>query len=87
MIVLMLREMKHYSHQGFALILHDSDAGSHYLVAPVLEMGARNRSVYFPGGPAVRWRHLWNNKEYQGGDEKVWPCHLIRVFVQWTQHR
>eukprot|EP01043_Picozoa_sp_COSAG02_P075663 COSAG02_NODE_15709_length_1147_cov_0.985687_1_plen_75_part_00 len=51
-------------------------AGSQYLVAPVLEMGARNRSVYFPGGPAVRWQHLWSKTEHQGGDETVWRHHL-----------
>ena len=39
--------------------------GPLYLVAPILEMGARNRSVYFPDGAS--WKHLFTEQVYRGG--------------------
>ena len=38
--------------------------GSRYLVAPILELGARERTLYLPAG---RWQSLADNTEYDGG--------------------
>ena len=39
--------------------------GDRYMVAPILELGQRNRSVYFPKGAS--WVHFFTNETYQGG--------------------
>lgn len=41
--------------------------GPAFLVAPVLELGARSRAVYFPGGEAATWRHHYTQQVYRGG--------------------
>jgi alpha-D-xyloside xylohydrolase len=55
--------------------------GTGYLVAPILEMGARNRSVYFPGGADVSWRHLFSGHLYKGGEEVIVPAPLDEIPV------
>lgn len=45
--------------------------GPKYLVAPVVVMGARNRTVYFPGTRSVVWRHYYTSKQYMGGQTAV----------------
>lgn len=40
--------------------------GDLYLVAPVMELGARQRSVYLPGA-GVQWSHAFTNRSYSGG--------------------
>ena len=41
--------------------------GPDYLVAPVLELGARNRTVYFPAAAGVCWRHFFAGTTHQAG--------------------
>ena len=45
--------------------------GDEYLAAPVLEAGARSRTVYLPTAgeqeAATVWRHVWTNASYRGG--------------------
>jgi alpha-D-xyloside xylohydrolase len=49
--------------------------GPKYLVAPVLTMGARNRTVYFPGDPkSVVWRHHYTNASYIAGSSHIVPA-------------
>lgn len=43
--------------------------GRDYMVAPVYEMGARNRTVVFPKGFA--WSHYFTGKQYTGGTTAV----------------
>lgn len=47
--------------------------GSDYLVAPVLELGARERSVYLPKG---KWESISDNKIYDGGQTVTVPAPL-----------
>ena len=47
--------------------------GSRYLVAPVMEPGARTRSVYLPEG---RWRNVDTGEEYQGARRVTVPAPL-----------
>ena len=47
--------------------------GSDYLVAPVLELGARERSVYLPKG---KWESLSDKKVYNGGQTVTVPAPL-----------
>ena len=58
--------------------------GSRYLVAPVLEFGARNRSVYFPGGAGTSWRQIFSGALHTGGGIEVVaaPLDEIPVFTQ-----
>jgi alpha-D-xyloside xylohydrolase len=65
--------------------------GPKYMVAPVLAMGARNRTVYFPGDPgSVAWRHFYTNVTYAPGASHVVPApiHQFPLFtrVHGTQH-
>lgn len=55
--------------------------GPDFLVAPVLEEGARLRRLYLPEGS---WLHIWDEKEYQGGRylEVEALLHLIPVFYR-----
>jgi alpha-D-xyloside xylohydrolase len=56
--------------------------GGKYLVAPVLEHGARKRSVYFPKG--ARWKALEGEEMYEGGGthEVDAPLEWMPVFIQ-----
>ena len=47
--------------------------GSDYLVAPVLEPGARERSVYLPRG---QWESISDKKIYSGGQTVTVPAPL-----------
>ena len=47
--------------------------GSDYLVAPVLEPGARERSVYLPKG---QWESISDKKIYSGGQTVTVPAPL-----------
>lgn len=47
--------------------------GSDYLVAPVLELGARERSVYLPKG---QWESISDKKIYSGGQTVTVPTPL-----------
>ncbi len=54
--------------------------GADVLVAPVLEEGARSRSVYLPED---QWIHLWTGKEYGGGTVEIdAPLGGIPVFYR-----
>jgi alpha-D-xyloside xylohydrolase len=56
--------------------------GPDVLVAPVLEAGARARSVYLPAG--TRWTHVWSGRSYDGGsvvDEDA-PLEQIPVYLR-----
>lgn len=48
--------------------------GSDYLVAPVLELGARERSVYLPKG---QWESISDKKIYSGGQTVTVPDLLM----------
>ncbi len=56
--------------------------GPDILVAPILELGARKRSVYLPAGS--NWRDAWTGKEYQGGTtiDADAPIEHIPVFLR-----
>lgn len=43
--------------------------GDDYMVAPVLNLGQRSRSVYFPRG--ATWKHYFSGKTYSGGSAEV----------------
>jgi len=43
--------------------------GRDYMVAPVYEMGGRNRTVFFPKGFA--WSHYFTGRRYTGGTSAV----------------
>ncbi|MCE7080006.1 TIM-barrel domain-containing protein [Streptomyces sp. ST2-7A] len=51
--------------------------GPDVLVAPVLEAGARERTVYLPAG--ARWTDAWTGEEYPGGAEVTVPAPLERI--------
>jgi alpha-D-xyloside xylohydrolase len=51
--------------------------GADLLVAPVLEAGARTRSVYLPA--AARWRDAWSGQEYPGGSRVTVEAPLERI--------
>jgi alpha-D-xyloside xylohydrolase len=55
--------------------------GPELLVAPVLEMGARQRSVYLPAGP--NWQYVWTGEVTPGGQTILVeaPLEHIPVFV------
>jgi alpha-glucosidase (family GH31 glycosyl hydrolase) len=50
--------------------------GDDLLVAPVLEPGQRERSVYLPAG---RWRHYWTGDLHEGPDRVTVPAPLHQV--------
>ncbi|SHN42624.1 glycoside hydrolase family 31 protein [Cryptosporangium aurantiacum] len=56
--------------------------GPDVLVAPVLEAGARARSVYLPRGS--RWTHVWSGQVLEGGTtiEADAPLHEIPVYLR-----
>ena len=53
--------------------------GDKYLVAPVMEPGARERSVYFPAGS---WKNVDTGEVVEGGQRLTVPAPLevIPVF-------
>ena len=46
--------------------------GDDMMVAPVLQAGARERTVYFPKGSS--WKHHFTGQVYQGGATKAVPA-------------
>jgi len=57
--------------------------GPLYLVAPVTQQGATNRTVVFPGGPEIRWQSIWDPTAIEtGGTIKVIqaPIQTIPVY-------
>jgi alpha-D-xyloside xylohydrolase len=56
--------------------------GPDYLVAPVLDYGARARKVYLPSGST--WRDAWHDTVHQGGQwlEVAAPLEQIPVFLR-----
>ncbi len=56
--------------------------GGEILVAPILELGARARSVYLPAGKT--WREAWTKREFAGGTtvNADAPLERIPVFVK-----
>lgn len=56
--------------------------GPDYLVAPVLEYGARARKVYLPAGST--WRDAWSGAVHKGGQwlEVAAPLEQIPVFLR-----
>ena len=53
--------------------------GPDILVAPVLEAGARERTVYLPA--SARWVSLWNGTVFEGGQTITAPAPLARIPV------
>ena len=51
--------------------------GPDLLVAPVLEAGAREWTVYLPAGAA--WRDAWSGQEYAGGQSVTVDAPLERI--------
>ncbi|OZG61457.1 family 31 glucosidase [Bifidobacterium lemurum] len=58
--------------------------GPDLLVAPVVEMGARRRSVYLPGDASVRWAELHSGREFGGGElvDVDCPLDVVPVFAR-----
>jgi alpha-D-xyloside xylohydrolase len=56
--------------------------GPDYLVAPVLEYGARSRKVYLPAG--ITWRDAWRGEVHQGNQwlNVAAPLEQIPVFLR-----
>jgi len=56
--------------------------GPDILVAPVLHLGERQRSLYLPAGPAgVRWVNAWTGEVYAGGQTLSLPAPLEQIPV------
>ena len=60
--------------------------GPDLLVAPVLEQGARSRSVYLPSG--AQWTNAWTGKRVAGGTEVTAeaPLEQIPLFLRDGAH-
>ena len=56
--------------------------GPSLLVAPVMEAGQRQRSVYLPAG--AQWTHVWSGETYEGGQTVTVaaPLEEIPVFTR-----
>jgi alpha-D-xyloside xylohydrolase len=56
--------------------------GPDLLVAPVLEFGARSRSVLLPAGS--RWTEVWSGDNFEGGQrvDVAAPLQRIPVFAR-----
>lgn len=56
--------------------------GPDLLVAPILELGSRSRSVYLPAGS--RWTHVWSGRTYDGGQsiDEAAPLSEIPVYLR-----
>ena len=61
------------------LIADEFLLGSSILVAPVVIAGARERSVYLPGG--ATWRDAWTGQAYEAGRRHVVAAPLDRIPV------
>jgi alpha-D-xyloside xylohydrolase len=53
--------------------------GPELLVAPILALGARERSVVFPAG--ADWRDVWTDETHQGGTSAIIAAPLDRIPV------
>ena len=60
--------------------------GPDMLVAPVMEAGAKERTVYLPEG--AKWVHAWSGKAYEGGQfvTVAAPMDEIPVFLRDGKH-
>lgn len=67
-----------------ANIMDEFMLGSDLLVAPIVEAGARSRSIYLPGGRSVTWLGLHDRMEYEGGRTIITdaPLDVIPVFAR-----
>ena len=65
--------------ENCALLQDQYMFGGKYLVAPVMEPGARSRSVYFPAG---QWRNVDTGDVIEGGQclDVPAPLEVIPVF-------
>ena len=63
--------------------------GSDYLVAPVVEQNATNRSVYFPGDKSTTWHHVLDGTVLHGGQTAVVaaPLEIIPVYTTRPERR
>ncbi|XP_077973860.1 myogenesis-regulating glycosidase-like isoform X3 [Styela clava] len=60
---------------GTALSIDDEFLiGEEVLVAPILEYNARQRDIYLPGGPNIRWIDQKTNKVYESG---IWLLDFV----------
>lgn len=57
--------------------------GNQYLVAPILQLGQRERKVYLPAGT---WKQLTDNQLYEGGQTVLSPAPLAQIPVFERQH-
>lgn len=76
-----------YANDGQVLNIEDEYLfGRDLLIAPVLEEGARKRSVYLPEGT---WRDYWTKKPALGGETVEYDCPLdcIPVFIRESPDR
>ena len=48
--------------------------GDDYMAAPILNLGQRERTVYFPTG--ADWTHHYTSKVYKGGSTATVPAPL-----------
>ena len=60
--------------------------GADLLIAPVMEMGMRERSVYLPAG--LSWTEAYTGRQYAGGERIVVdaPLDVLPVFVREGKH-
>lgn len=58
--------------------------GSDLLVAPVMDLGAREREVYLPGGSDTSWTSLHDGQRYEGGQTVTVaaPLDTLPVFAR-----
>jgi alpha-D-xyloside xylohydrolase len=56
--------------------------GSSFLVAPVTEQGAKNRSIYLPANTV--WYDFWTNQKYDGGQtvKRDAPIDILPLYVK-----
>ncbi|OHX66831.1 glycoside hydrolase family 31 protein [Flammeovirga pacifica] len=71
--------------EGNKELINESETymwGDDYLVAPITQKGARERSLYLPEGEG--WYHLWSGKKYDGGQKITIdaPLDELPVFVK-----
>ena len=61
--------------------------GPNYMVAPVLEPGATERAVVFPGTAAVTFRHHFSGQAYAGGTAAQVPVASLDTFPLFALER
>ena len=54
--------------------------GPEFMVAPVLEQGATERAVLFPGDPTTKFRHYFSGVVHQGGTTAPVPVVSLDTF-------